>query len=324
MREIVAPRRADRARGLAARRGHRASSTTMARSTRPSMIRESPQDEEISVYRQGDWLDLCSGPASALDRQARPGLQADEARRRLLARRSEATRSCSASTARPGRDQKQLDAYLHQLEEAEKRDHRRLGREMDLFHLQEEAVGSVFWHPKGWTLCRTLEGYMRSRLEAAGYLEVRTPAAARPQPLGGLGPLGEVPRGTCSSAEDRGRRRPGAQADELPLPCADLQSGPARAIATCRCAWPSSAPATATSRPARCTASCACAPSPRTTPISSAPRIRSRRRAIAFCELLISVYRDLGFNDVTRASFCRPAAAPRRHRRGLGPGRSAR
>jgi threonyl-tRNA synthetase len=73
------------------------------------------------------------------------------------------------------RDQKELDAYLTMLEEAEKRDHRRIGREMDLFHIQEEAVGSVFWHPKGWTLYRTLEAYMRRRLDADGYQEVRTP-----------------------------------------------------------------------------------------------------------------------------------------------------
>jgi threonyl-tRNA synthetase len=72
-------------------------------------------------------------------------------------------------------DERQLEAYLHQLEEAEKRDHRRLGREMDLFHQQEEAAGSVFWHPKGWTLWRTLEAYMRRRLEAGGYVEIKTP-----------------------------------------------------------------------------------------------------------------------------------------------------
>src|SRR3546814_918055 len=68
-------------------------------------------------------------------------------------------------------NEKQLKAYLTMLEEAEKRDHRRLGREMDLFHLQEEAAGSVFWHPKGWTLYRTVEAYLRRRLEAAGYVE---------------------------------------------------------------------------------------------------------------------------------------------------------
>jgi len=73
------------------------------------------------------------------------------------------------------RSEKELKAYLHRLEEAEKRDHRRLGREMDMFHIQEEAVGSVFWHPKGWTMYRTVETYMRNRLEAAEYVEVKTP-----------------------------------------------------------------------------------------------------------------------------------------------------
>jgi threonyl-tRNA synthetase len=73
------------------------------------------------------------------------------------------------------RDQKELDVYLHQLTEAERRDHRRIGKDMDLFHLQEEAVGGVFWHPKGWRLYRTIESYMRRRLDSAGYQEVRTP-----------------------------------------------------------------------------------------------------------------------------------------------------
>src|SRR5262249_36375161 len=72
-------------------------------------------------------------------------------------------------------DEKQLKDYLTMLEEAEKRDHRRLGREMDLFHMQEEAQGGVFWHPKGWTLYRTLQKYMRRRLDATGYVEVNTP-----------------------------------------------------------------------------------------------------------------------------------------------------
>jgi len=73
------------------------------------------------------------------------------------------------------RDAKELEAYLHQVEEAERRDHRRIGKEMDLFHIQEEAVGSVFWHQKGWKLYRTVESYIRRRLEASGYEEVRTP-----------------------------------------------------------------------------------------------------------------------------------------------------
>ncbi len=73
------------------------------------------------------------------------------------------------------RDQKELDAHLHQLEEAERRDHRRIGKDMGLFHIQDEAVGSVFWHPKGWKLYRTTEDYMRRRLDATGYQEVKTP-----------------------------------------------------------------------------------------------------------------------------------------------------
>ena len=70
---------------------------------------------------------------------------------------------------------KQLDAYLVRLEEAAKRDHRKIGQEMDLFHLQAEAHGSVFWHPKGWVIWRQLEAYMRRRLDAAGYNEIKTP-----------------------------------------------------------------------------------------------------------------------------------------------------
>ncbi|MBX6372871.1 MAG: threonine--tRNA ligase [Acetobacteraceae bacterium] len=138
------------------------------------IIRDLPPDEVISIYRQGDWLDLCRGPhmrstgdvgtAFKLMKVAGAYWRGDH-RNAMLSR--------IYGTA--WRDQKELDAYLHQLEEAERRDHRRIGKEMDLFHFQEEAVGSVFWHPKGWRLYRTVEGYMRRRLDAAGYQEVRTP-----------------------------------------------------------------------------------------------------------------------------------------------------
>jgi threonyl-tRNA synthetase len=137
-------------------------------------IREIPEDEEISVYRQGNWLDMCTGPhlpstgklgkAFKLTKLAGAYWRGDPKNPQLQR---------IYGTCWP--DQKQLDDYLHMLEEAEKRDHRRIGREMGLFHLGEEAVGSVFWHPKGWTLFRTLERYLRKRLEAAGYLEVRSP-----------------------------------------------------------------------------------------------------------------------------------------------------
>ncbi|WP_135466054.1 threonine--tRNA ligase [Crenalkalicoccus roseus] len=138
------------------------------------IIQDLPRDETISVYRQGEWLDLCRGPhmrstgdvgtAFKLMKVAGAYWRGDH-RNAMLSR--------IYGTA--WRDQKELDAYLHQLEEAERRDHRRIGREMGLFHLQEEAVGSVFWHPKGWRLYRTVEDYMRRRLDAAGYQEVRTP-----------------------------------------------------------------------------------------------------------------------------------------------------
>jgi threonyl-tRNA synthetase len=138
------------------------------------LIRDLPDSETITIYRQGAWLDLCRGPhmrgtgdvgtAFKLMKVAGAYWRGDH-RNAMLTR--------IYGTA--WRDQKELDAHLLQLEEAEKRDHRRLGREMDLFHIQEEAVGSIFWHPKGWRLYRTLENYMRRRLEANAYHEVKTP-----------------------------------------------------------------------------------------------------------------------------------------------------
>ena len=133
-----------------------------------------PGDEEVSLYRQGDFIDLCRGPhlpstgklgkAFKLTKLAGAYWRGDS-KNEMLQR--------IYGTCWP--DPKQLKAYLHMVEEAEKRDHRRLGREMDLFHLQDVAAGSVFWHPKGWTLYRTLKAYMRQRLQAAGYIEVNTP-----------------------------------------------------------------------------------------------------------------------------------------------------
>ncbi len=138
------------------------------------LIRDLPESETITIYRQGEWLDLCRGPhmrdtgdvggAFKLMKVAGAYWRGDH-RNAMLTR--------IYGTA--WRDQKELDAHLHQLEEAERRDHRRIGREMDLFHIQEEAVGSIFWHPKGWKLYRTVEDYMRRRLDASGYDEVRTP-----------------------------------------------------------------------------------------------------------------------------------------------------
>jgi threonyl-tRNA synthetase len=137
-------------------------------------IGEIPPEEEISVYRQGDFVDLCTGPhlpSTGRLGQAFKLMSVAGAYWRGDPNNPQLQRI--HGTAWPS--QKELDQYLFRLEEAERRDHRRLGRELDLFHLQEEAVGSVFWHPKGWRLYRIIEDYMRRRLDAAGYLEVRGP-----------------------------------------------------------------------------------------------------------------------------------------------------
>jgi threonyl-tRNA synthetase len=137
-------------------------------------IESLPEDAEITIYRQGDWLDLCLGPhlpSTGKLGHAFKLTKLSGAYWRGDARNEQLQRVYGTCWE----DAKQLKAYLTMLEEAEKRDHRRIGREMGLFHQQEEAVGSVFWHPKGWTLYRVVESYMRRRLEAADYVEVKTP-----------------------------------------------------------------------------------------------------------------------------------------------------
>ncbi len=132
-----------------------------------------PADQEISLYGQGGWVDLCRGPhvpstgklkVFKLTKLAGAYWRGDS-RNEMLQR--------IYGTAWP--DEASLKAYLTRLEEAEKRDHRKRGRELDLFHFQEEAPGAVFWHPKGWTLFRQLIDYMRDKQQAAGYEEVNTP-----------------------------------------------------------------------------------------------------------------------------------------------------
>jgi threonyl-tRNA synthetase len=137
------------------------------------IIASIPDKEEISLYGQGDWVDLCRGPhvpstgklkAFKLTKVAGAYWRGDS-RNEMLQR--------IYGTAWP--DRKQLAAYLHRLEEAEKRDHRRIGKELDLFHLQEEAPGAIFWHAHGWTVFQCLIAYMRERQRAAGYQEVSAP-----------------------------------------------------------------------------------------------------------------------------------------------------
>ena len=138
------------------------------------LIEGIPDDEPISFYRQGNFLDLCRGPHAPSTKHVGHAFK-------LMSVAGAYWRGDSSNpmlqriygTAWP--DEKKLKAYLNMLEEAEKRDHRRLGRELDLFHMQEEAVGSIFWHPRGWSLYREIEAHVRRRLEDGNYKEVKTP-----------------------------------------------------------------------------------------------------------------------------------------------------
>lgn len=138
--------------------------------------RELPKNEELTVYWSGeDWLDMCRGPhlpsTGRLDAEAFKLMRVAGAYWRGDQKNPQLTRIYGTGWL----NKKQLEAYLHRLEEAGKRDHRKLGREMDLFHLQEEAHGSVFWHPNGYQIWRELEGYMRRKMDGAGYQEIKTP-----------------------------------------------------------------------------------------------------------------------------------------------------
>jgi len=146
----------------------------MGEAFKVELIDAIPEDQQIKIYKQGDWFDLCRGPhmtstgkvgnAFKLMKVAGAYWRGDSTKPML-------TRIYGTAFAK----QVELDSYLKQLEEAEKRDHRRVGREMDLFHFQEEAPGSVFWHPKGWTLFQQLETYIRRRQMEFGFAEVNAP-----------------------------------------------------------------------------------------------------------------------------------------------------
>jgi threonyl-tRNA synthetase len=132
-----------------------------------------PADQPIGLYRQGNFMDLCRGPHAPSTAHVKHFklMKVAGAYWRGDHRNAMLQRIYGTAWA----DEKQLKAYLTMLEEAEKRDHRRLGRELDLFHIQEEAVGQVFWHDKGWTLYRVLENYIRTKIRKRGYSEVKTP-----------------------------------------------------------------------------------------------------------------------------------------------------
>lgn len=138
------------------------------------LIEDLPDSETITIYRQGEWLDLCRGPHMPTTKHVGQAFKLTKvagAYWRGDSNKAMLTRIYGTAW----RTEQELADYLSMLEEAEKRDHRRLGREMNLFHMQEEAQGSVFWHPKGYTIWTALEAYIRRRLKDSGYAEVKTP-----------------------------------------------------------------------------------------------------------------------------------------------------
>jgi threonyl-tRNA synthetase len=173
MREIVA-RDAVITREVWSRDQAKTYFTAKGEAFKRELIESIPGDEDLKIYRQGQWLDMCRGPhmpsvgkvgtAFKLMKVAGAYWRGDHNNPML-------SRIYGTAFAK----QEDLDAYLHRLEEAERRDHRRLGREMDLFHFQEEGPGTIFWHEKGWTLFQSLVSYMRRRQKVAGYKEVNTP-----------------------------------------------------------------------------------------------------------------------------------------------------
>jgi threonyl-tRNA synthetase len=133
-----------------------------------------PEGEEVSVYRQGEWFDVCRGPHLPSTGKLGKGFKLMKVAGAYWRGNSDNEMLQRIyGTAWP--DKKQLNAYLHRLEEAEKRDHRKIGKQLDLFHTQEEAPGMVFWHDKGWTIYLTVENYIRHKIREKGYQEINTP-----------------------------------------------------------------------------------------------------------------------------------------------------
>jgi threonyl-tRNA synthetase len=148
--------------------------TEKAEAYKVQLVDAIPGDEDVKIYYQGEWFDLCRGPHMASTGQIGTAFKLMKVAGAYWRGDSDnemLTRIYGTAWA----DQKQLDAHLHMIEEAEKRDHRKIGREMDLFHFQEEGPGVVFWHAKGWRMFQTLTSYMRRRLEEHGYDEVNAP-----------------------------------------------------------------------------------------------------------------------------------------------------
>jgi threonyl-tRNA synthetase len=133
-----------------------------------------PEGEEVSVYRQGDWFDVCRGPHLPSTGKLGKGFKLMKVAGAYW-RGDSSNEMLQRIYGTAWRDKKELKAYLHRIEEAEKRDHRKIGKALDLFHTQEEAPGMAFWHDKGWQIYLTVQNYIREKLRQNGYQEVHTP-----------------------------------------------------------------------------------------------------------------------------------------------------
>jgi threonyl-tRNA synthetase len=267
-------------------------------------IHEIPRDEAISLYRQGAFVDLCVGPH--LPSTGRLGhafklMKVAGAYWRGDARNAQLQRVYGTAWA----SEKELKQYLFQLEEAEKRDHRRLGRELGLFHLQEEAVGSVFWHPKGWTLFRTIENYIRRRLDHAGYVEVHSPQLLDRSLWEASGHWEKFRHAMFTVADEDGDRVLAVK--PMSCPCHVLIFR--QTLHSYR------------ELPLRMAEFGACHRNEPSGALHGIMRVRAftqddahifctedqiTSESIAFCDLLRSVYRDFGFSDVTVKFSDRP------------------
>ena len=224
-----------------------------------------PEGETISTYTVGDYFEMCRGPH--VEHSAQIGAVKLMKVAGSYYRGDENNKMLQRVYGIVGKDQADLDAYIARLEEAKKRDHRRLGVELDLFHLDPEDPGQIFWHPKGWAIYVALQDYMRDKIVKDGYQEVNTPAI--------------MPRSLWerSGHWDHYKANMFVTESEKRVFAVKPMNCPGALEIFNRCVSPSSDTARATSRAARCTASCACAGSCRTTRTSSAPRSRSRRRS---------------------------------------------
>ena len=263
--------------------------------------RRDPGEGAISLYGQGNWIDLCRGPhvpstgklkVFKLMRVAGAYWRGDS-KNEMLQR--------IYGTAWATKEEQ--DAYLKMLEEAEKRDHRRLGTQLDLFHMQEEAPGLVFWHPKGWALWQQVEQYMRRVYRDNGYQEVRAPQILDASLWKRTGHWENFRENMFITSSEK--RDYAVKPMNCPATC-DLQQGraqlprPAAALRRVRLLPPQRALGRAARPDARCAASC------RTTAISSAPRSRSSASASTSPRCLQKVYTDFGFTDIIYKVATRP------------------